>query len=173
MVKTQLEIVEVGKASLFPHRYSLWFALTVEFPRPIQKNDCTLQPLKIGYHDEAHPSIWSQMIYYFIFPTLATFTNGLNNIRLNKIYISTSKYYLSEGYVSPSWRNSIGHLLLDTMADSPVWFKILTNNISSNPRSHMVVPFLLVPLHWQGKCQDRDRKRGHTLIKRLQAQRKT
>ena len=35
MAKTQLEIVEVEKASLFTHRYILHFSLTVEFPRLI------------------------------------------------------------------------------------------------------------------------------------------
>ena len=33
MVKTKLEIVGVEKASLFPHRCSLNFSLTVECPR--------------------------------------------------------------------------------------------------------------------------------------------
>ena len=32
MVKNQLEIVELEKLSLFPHRYSLYFALNVEYP---------------------------------------------------------------------------------------------------------------------------------------------
>ena len=36
-VKTQLDILEVGKASLCPRICSLHFALTVEFPRLIFK----------------------------------------------------------------------------------------------------------------------------------------
>ena len=38
---------------------------------------------------------------------------------------------------------------METMSDSPVWFTMFNNNISSNPRPHMLVPFSLVPLHWQ------------------------
>ena len=37
---------------------------------------------------------------------------------------------------------------MNTMDDYPVWFIMLTNNISSNTNPNMVVPFLLVPLHW-------------------------
>ena len=35
------------------------------------------------------------------------------------------------------------------MADSPLCCKILANNISSHPRSHVVVPFLFDPLNGQ------------------------
>ena len=44
-------------------------------------------------------------------------------------------------------KNTLGNLLLDNMADSPVCFTIITNNITSNPIPHTVVPFLLVLLH--------------------------
>ena len=33
IVKTQLKLVKVGNYSLFPHRFSLHFSLTVECPR--------------------------------------------------------------------------------------------------------------------------------------------
>ena len=33
MVKTELELVEVEKASLFPHKYSIHFVLIVKCPR--------------------------------------------------------------------------------------------------------------------------------------------
>ena len=74
-------------------------------------------------------------------PTFVTLTHGLKSTRLIKIYISTRKYSLSEGNFSPSWRNTIGHLLLDTMADSLVWLTIITDIISSNPIPHRMVPF--------------------------------
>ena len=58
------------------------------------------------------------------------------------------------------------------MDDSIVWFTILTNNISSNPSPHMVVPFLLVPLNLQSQCQAMESKRGHTTNYQFQAQSK-
>ena len=49
MVKTQLEVVEVGKASLYPHRFSLNCSLIVECNRLIyNNNNCTLKLVKIG-----------------------------------------------------------------------------------------------------------------------------
>ena len=58
------------------------------------------------------------------------------------------------------------------MAESTVLFTILTNSLSSNSIPHIVVPFLLVPLHQQGKCQERDRNRGQTATNTFQSQRK-
>ena len=87
-------------------------------------------------------------IFLFL-PTFYPLHHGPKSTRLNKIHISTSKSYLSEGNFSPSCRNTLGHILLENMDDSPVCFTMLTNNISSNPIPHMVVLFLLVPLHWQ------------------------
>ena len=89
------------------------------------------------------------------------------------MYISTWKSYVPEGNFSPNCINTLGHLLLDTMADSLVCVKILTNIISSNPSPHMVVPFILVTLHRQPQFQAKERKRGHTATNKLQAQRKS
>ena len=136
------------------------------------KHYWTLQPVKIGGQYESQPIKWSQMIYYFIFTTFSPFPHGPKSTRLDKINFSTSKSSLSEVNFSPRWRNTIGRLLLDTMADSPVCFTIITNNISSNPIYHMVVSFLLVPIHLQGKYQEKDSKRGQTATKKFQAQRK-
>ena len=52
------------------------------------------------------------------------------------------------------------------MSESPVLFTILTNNISSNPSPHMVVPFLMVPIHWQEIFQERERKRVQIATKK-------
>ena len=69
--------------------------------------------------------------------------------RINKIHISTRKSSLSQRNFSPRWRNNLGHILLHTMDKCKVCFKMIPNNISSNPIPHMVVPLLLVPPHWQ------------------------
>ena len=66
---------------------------------------------------------------------------------LKKYTFQKGKYYLLEGNFSPSWRNTLGHILLDTMDESSAYFTIITNNICSNIRPHMLVLFLLVTLH--------------------------
>ena len=83
------------------------------------------------------------------FPTLAPLPHGQKSTRFNKTHISTRNSNLSEGNFSSIYRNNIGYLLLDTMADSTLWFTMLNNNIFSNPIPHIVLPFLLVPLHWE------------------------
>ena len=134
MVKTELENVEVGKASLCTHRYSQHCALILE------KHQCTIQPFKQRGQYEAHPRKWHQMIYYF-FPTFAPLPHGTKSNRLNKTYISTKRYSISKVNSSPIWRNTLGHILMNTIAYYPVYFRMLTNNISSNPITHMVVTF--------------------------------
>ena len=69
--------------------------------------------------------------------------------------ISTRKSFLSEVNFSPRGRNSLGHIILDTTAESTVYFMMLTNTISSNPDPGMVVPFLLVPLHLKKKGEEK------------------
>ena len=90
-----------------------------------------------------------------LFPTFDPITHGPKLTRLNKIHISTNKSSLLEVNFSPMWRNTLGHLLLDTMYYSPVLFTMLANNLSFNPSPNMVVPFLLVPLYLQEKFQER------------------
>ena len=58
------------------------------------------------------------------------------------------------------------------MEDSTVCFKMIYTIISFNPIPHMVVKFLLVPIHLQEKCKDMERKRGQTAAKKFQAQKK-
>ena len=77
-----------------------------------------------------------------LFYLLSPLQNGPKSTRLRKIYISTYNYSLSEVHFSPRWINTLGHLLLAQKADSPVYFTILTNIISSNPRPHMGVIFI-------------------------------
>ena len=114
---------------------------------------------------------YSLLLHFF--PTLAPLSHGLKITRINKIHITTRNSSLSEINFIPRRRNTLVHLPLDTMADSPVWFIIITNNISSNTSNYTVVPFLLVPLHWQEKFQERERKRVQTATKKVKAQRKT
>ena len=111
-------------------------------------------------------------LLFYSFPTFDHRPHGPKSTRHKKTYISTWESYLSEGNFSPIWRNNIGHILLKTMDDSPVWFIMIPNIISSNPIPHMVVPFILVPLHWKEQCQEREMKRGQTATKKIQAQRK-
>ena len=62
--------------------------------------------------------------------------------------------------------------ILDTMNYSPVLFTILANIISSDPSPHMVVQFILVPIHWHAQWKLRDSKKGQTTTKKFQAQRR-
>ena len=50
------------------------------------------------------------------------------------------------------------------MADYPFWFTMITNNISSNSSHHVLVPFLLVALHWQVVGLDPFKTLGSTLV---------
>ena len=50
-------------------------------------------------------------------------------------------YSLSEVNVSPIWRNTRGHILMETMAGSTVLFTMLDNKYSYYPSPNMVVPF--------------------------------
>ena len=52
---------------------------------------------------------------------------------------------LSEENIIPSWRNTIEHLLLEYMVESPVCTAVLTDIITSNLISHIVVRFILDP----------------------------
>ena len=70
---------------------------------------------------------------------------------LENIYISTWNYYLLEVNFNLRWINNLEHIPMDTMDESPVFFTMLTNIISSSPSPHMLVTFLLVPLHLQAQ----------------------
>ena len=93
-----------------------------------------------------------------LFTTFAPLLQVPKSTRLRKSYISTWKYSLLELNFSPICRNTLGRILLDTMADSPVCFTIINNFMTYNPSPHMVVPFILVLLHWKSQCQLRERK---------------
>ena len=86
-------------------------------------------------------------ILFHFFPTFDHLPYGPKITRIIKIYIATSKSSLSEVNFSTSWINTLGHILLDTTADFPVCFKIITNIIYSDLSPRMVVPFILVPLY--------------------------
>ena len=61
------------------------------------------------------------MIYYFIsFPLSSTLPYVPKSTRLRNIYISTWNSSLIEVNFSPSWRNTLESLLMDTIDDSPV-----------------------------------------------------
>ena len=61
---------------------------------------------------------------------------------------------------------------MDSIVESTACFTVLTNFIASDSRSHMVVTFILVPVHRQAQCEAIDRKRGHTTIQKFQEQSK-
>ena len=72
-VKTELEVVEIKKFSLYHHRFSIHYALTVEYPRlkELKRLDSrasqTIGPVWVTTNQ------MSQMIYYFIcFPLLSS-----------------------------------------------------------------------------------------------------
>ena len=79
-------------------------------------------------------------ILFHLFPTFSPLPHPPKITRLKNIYISTRNYYLSEKNFSLIWRNTLGHLLLYTMADYTVCFKVITNIIPSNTIPQMVVP---------------------------------
>ena len=111
-------------------------------------------------------------LLFHLFPNFAPLTHRPKSIKLNNIKISTRKSSLSEVDFSQICINTLGNILLETMADSTVYFTTITNIISSNPSPHMVVSFLLNPLHWQNNYQDRERKIKKTEIRKFQPKRR-
>ena len=81
-----------------------------------------------------------------------------------------TKFPLSVGKFSQRCRNIPVHIILDPLVDSPVLFQVLTNIIIHNLSSKMVVPFLLIRVHWNEKCQLREIKRVKTKIQKFQVQ---
>ena len=141
MVEIQLEIVEVEKThSVLTNAVIIvnWFW---NVPGWHNKNDWNIQQFKLGCQDKAQSTKWSQMIYHIICFPLFSSSYGPKITRPNKIYISTKKSSLSEGNLSPIWKNTLVHLVLDVMADSPMFFTMLSNIISSNTSPHILVPF--------------------------------
>ena len=110
-------------------------------------------------------------ILFHLFHTFSPLLHRLKITKLNKTYISICKSSLSEGNFNPIWINTLGHLLLDTIYDYPVWFTLIANIVSSNRIPHMLVPFIVVPVNSQAKFQARESKRGHKTTQKLQAQR--
>ena len=106
-------------------------------------------------------------VLFHLFCAIDTISHVPKSTRVNKIHILTRKSSLSEENFSPMRRNTLGNLLLDAMSDSPVCFKIITNNIFSNQIPHMVFPFLLVSLHFQETFQERERRRGQKATKKF------
>ena len=88
----------------------------------------------------AHQMV-SDYLLFHLFPIFSPLPYGPKSTRFNKIHISTRKYSLSEISFSPSRINTLGDILLGTMADSTLCFTMLTNNICFNPTPHMVVTF--------------------------------
>ena len=104
-------------------------------------------------------------LLFHLFTTFSPITHGPKITSISKIYLSTWKSSLSKVNFSPRWINTIGRILLYTVDDSPVCFTIIANIVSSNPIPRMVVPFLVVPLHWQAKLQARERKSGRQKLR--------
>ena len=86
-------------------------------------------------------------LLFHLFPTVSPLPHGPKSTRFNKIYIPERKSYLSEGNFIPSWINTIGNLLFDTMDEYTLQFTVITNIISSDPSPRIVVTFILVPVH--------------------------
>ena len=86
------------------------------------------------------------MIYIFqLFPIVDPIPCVPKSTGINKIDTPRSNPPLSEVNTSPSCINTLVHLLLDYIFVSPVWNEVITNIITSNPSSHMVVTFILIP----------------------------
>ena len=141
-METQMKIVEADTNSLFSHICSLHCALIVEYLRLKLQNwfdSKTNQTRGTGWVKSKQ--MVKDYLLFHLFPTIPPRLHGLKITRLNKIYISTRKSYLSKEDSSSICRYTIGHILLDYVDESPVWFTFLTNIITSNPIPHIVVPF--------------------------------
>ena len=111
-------------------------------------------------------------LWFHLFPTLAPLSHRPKSTRIITIYISTWKSSQSEGRFTTIWINNLGNLPLDTMHFCILVCAILTNSIYSNPIPHMMVSFILVPLHWKSQFKFREWKRGQVATTKFQAQRK-
>ena len=104
-----------------------------------------------------------------MFTNVSLIPHGPKITRLNKIYTSRRKSPLSEVNLSPSWRNNLGHILLESMIDSPVCTAGITDLIAFNPITHVVVIFILVPkLLQKSQFKTRERTREPETIKVFQ-----
>ena len=99
-------------------------------------------------------------LLFHLFFTVDPIPHGPQSTRLNKIHIPRNIIFLSEGNFSPIWRNNLGNILLESMVDHPVLFAVITDIITLNIISHMVVPFILSLPYQTAKFQARERKRG-------------
>ena len=86
-------------------------------------------------------------LLFLLFTNISPLPHILKSTKLNKMNISTRNYDLSEGHFRSIWINTIGNLVMISMADSPVCFSWLANNISSNTGPNMVVSFVMVTAH--------------------------
>ena len=121
-------------------------------------------------HSQSIVKIWYIIL---LFPNFYPLLRVPKSTRYNNIHILTSKSLLSELNFIPSWRNTLEHLLVESMVNCTVWFTELTNIITSNPLYHMVVPLLLV-LHWKkSQCQARKSTRRQILFHKFRAQGKS
>ena len=75
----------------------------------------------------------------FHFFTIYPLPHGPKSTRLNKIHISTNNSYISEVNFGPSWKNTLGNLVPDSIADYSLFFAVITDIIVSNTFPHIVV----------------------------------
>ena len=143
-------LVKTVSFSLCSLIFSLHWAMTVERPRQKVKNYYNIKLVKLERQKEENPSNCIQMIYYFIcFQMFACLLHEPKSTSLNKIYTSRSKSILSEVNISPTWINTLVHILLDYMVDLAVCSSVLIYIITSNTITLTVVPFLLVHKIWK------------------------
>ena len=102
-------------------------------------------------------------LLFHLFPTFDRLPHVPKGTRLKKIHISTRKFFIIEGNFSPGWINTLGHLILDTMSNSPMCFTMLTNTFPSNQIPHMVDPF-----YWFLYIDKKDFQRGRVKEDRQQ-----
>ena len=87
--------------------------------------------------------IYTDDLLFHSFNTVHHLLHGPKTTRLNKIHTSRIKSPLSEGNLIPIWRNNFGHILLDSMVDSPLCTEVITNLINSNLIYNMLDIFIL------------------------------
>ena len=114
-VKNQLEIVEAKKHHSFLTDAVYTLHCLWNIPDWHNKNYWTLQPVKLGGHNNSQTRKWSQMMYYFIFlplfllfhmptkvPDLKTY------IHFNKEFFPTRRNFQSN-MENFSWTSPTGH----------------------------------------------------------------
>ena len=85
--------------------------------------------------------VYADDLLFHLFLIVAPLPHGLKITRLTKMHTPRIKSSLSEVNFSPNCINTLVHILMDSMVNSPVYSAVLNNIITYNTKSHMVASF--------------------------------